>query len=120
MTQPPGYIDPRYSNHVYKLLKGRYGFKQAGRIWHGTITTYVEEIGFKTTLVDPCMFTQMVENQYIYLSLHIDDFLCVGTKTDCKSTIAVLQKWFKLKLTKNIVHLGIKILRKPDETLQIS
>jgi Reverse transcriptase (RNA-dependent DNA polymerase) len=59
MTQPPGYIDPRYPNHVCKLLKGLYGLKQAEQIWHGTITIYVEEIGFKTTLADPCVFTQM-------------------------------------------------------------
>jgi Reverse transcriptase (RNA-dependent DNA polymerase) len=29
MTQPPGYIDPRYPNHMYKLLKGLYSLKQA-------------------------------------------------------------------------------------------
>jgi Reverse transcriptase (RNA-dependent DNA polymerase) len=80
MTQPPGYIDPRYPNHVCKLLKGL----------------------------------------YIYLSLHIDDFLCVGTETNCQSTKAMLKKQFKLKSTKDIVHLGIKISHKPDGTLQIS
>jgi Reverse transcriptase (RNA-dependent DNA polymerase) len=57
MTQPPEYIDPRYPNHVCKLLKGLYRLKQVRGIWHRTITTYVEEIGFKTTLADPCVFT---------------------------------------------------------------
>jgi Reverse transcriptase (RNA-dependent DNA polymerase) len=57
MTQPPGYIDPRYPNHICKLLKGFYGFKQAGQIWHGTIIAYVEEIGFKATLANPYVFT---------------------------------------------------------------
>jgi hypothetical protein len=62
----------------------------------------------------------MVDNQYIYLSLHVDDFLCVGTETDCQSTKVALEKWFKLKSTKDIVHLGIKISCKPDGTLQMS
>jgi hypothetical protein len=79
----------------------------------------VEEIGFKATLADPCVFTQMVNNQYIYLSLHVNDFLCVGTETDCQSTKTILEKQFKLKSTKDIVHLGIKISHKPDETLQM-
>jgi Reverse transcriptase (RNA-dependent DNA polymerase) len=30
MTQPSGYIDPRYPNHMCKLLKGLYSLKQAG------------------------------------------------------------------------------------------
>jgi hypothetical protein len=62
----------------------------------------------------------MVENQYIYLSLHVNNFFCIGTETDCKSTKAVLKKWFKLKSTKNIVHLDIKISCKLDGTLQMS
>jgi hypothetical protein len=62
----------------------------------------------------------MVDNQYIYLSLHVNDFLCVGTKVNCQSTKAALEKQFKLKSTKDIVHLGIKILCKLDGTLQMS
>jgi hypothetical protein len=62
----------------------------------------------------------MVNNQYIYLSLHVNDFLCIGTETDCQLVKAVFEKQFKLKSTKNIIHLGIKILRKPDGTLQMS
>jgi hypothetical protein len=46
----------------------------------------------------------MIKNRYIYLSL----------------THAVFEKQFKLKLTKDIVHLGIKISRKLNGTLQMS
>jgi Reverse transcriptase (RNA-dependent DNA polymerase) len=28
MTQPLGYINPRYPNHMHKLLKSLYGLKQ--------------------------------------------------------------------------------------------
>ena len=33
MEQPLGYIDPRFSNHVYQLQKAFYGLKQAPRAW---------------------------------------------------------------------------------------
>jgi hypothetical protein len=77
----------------------------------------MEEIGFKTTLADSCVFTQMIENQYIYLSLYVNDFFCIKTKTNCQSTKVVLKKQLKLKSTKDIVYLGIKISHKPDGTL---
>jgi hypothetical protein len=59
----------------------------------------------------------MVDNWYIYLSLHVNDFFCIGTEADCQSTKAALEKQFKLKSTKDIVYLGIKISRKLDGTL---
>jgi hypothetical protein len=62
----------------------------------------------------------MVNNQYIYLSLHINDFLYIKTKTDCQSMKTTLKKQFKLKSIKNIIYLGIKISYKPDGILQIS
>jgi hypothetical protein len=62
----------------------------------------------------------MVNNQYIYLSLHVNDFLSIGTETDCQLTKATLEKWFKLKSTKDIIHLVIKISCKLDGMLQMS
>jgi hypothetical protein len=59
----------------------------------------------------------MINNQYIYLFLHVNDFLYVGTETDYQSMKTVLKKQFKLKSTKDIVYLGIKISRKLDRTL---
>jgi hypothetical protein len=33
IDQPPMFEDPRYPNHVYRLSKALYGFKQAPRAW---------------------------------------------------------------------------------------
>lgn len=33
LEQPPGYIDPRFPNHVCQLQKALYGLKQAPRAW---------------------------------------------------------------------------------------
>jgi hypothetical protein len=34
VRQPPGFQNPKYPNHVYKLLKALYRLKQAPRAWY--------------------------------------------------------------------------------------
>jgi hypothetical protein len=34
VEQPPGFEDPKFSNHVYKLQKMLYGLKQEPRAWY--------------------------------------------------------------------------------------
>jgi hypothetical protein len=34
VEQPPGFEDPRFPNHVYKLHKALYGLKKAPRAWY--------------------------------------------------------------------------------------
>ena len=34
VDQPPGFGDPRYPNHVYRLCKALYRLKQAPRAWY--------------------------------------------------------------------------------------
>ncbi|KAL8124948.1 hypothetical protein AgCh_012574 [Apium graveolens] len=33
VEQPPGFVDPKFPNHVYRLDKALYGLKQAPRAW---------------------------------------------------------------------------------------
>ena len=46
MTQPPGYINPSFLNHVCKLDKAIYGFKQSPRAWNTTLSRKLLSWGF--------------------------------------------------------------------------
>ena len=46
VKQPPGFVNPKKPNHVYKLHKALYGLKQAPRAWYKCLTKFLIEKGF--------------------------------------------------------------------------
>ncbi|GJY80317.1 putative ribonuclease H-like domain-containing protein [Tanacetum coccineum] len=41
VSQPPGFIDPKYPKKVYKVVKALYGLHQAPRAWYATLSTFL-------------------------------------------------------------------------------
>ncbi|GJS99722.1 retrovirus-related pol polyprotein from transposon TNT 1-94 [Tanacetum coccineum] len=46
VSQPEGFIDPEFSDHVYRLKKSLYGLKQAPRAWYDKLSSFLIEHGF--------------------------------------------------------------------------
>nr|GEX46271.1 ribonuclease H-like domain-containing protein [Tanacetum cinerariifolium]GEX46821.1 ribonuclease H-like domain-containing protein [Tanacetum cinerariifolium] len=46
VSQPEGFIDPEFQNHVYRLKKYLYGLKQAPRAWYDNLSSFLIEHGF--------------------------------------------------------------------------
>jgi hypothetical protein len=53
MEPPPGHED---GDSVWKLLKGLYGLKQAGRSWHERLKADMEELGYVQCQRDHAVF----------------------------------------------------------------
>jgi hypothetical protein len=66
VEQPPGFEDPKFPNHVYKLQKVLYGFKQAPRAWYECLKEFLLKQGFEIVKADPTLFSHKV-NRYIYV-----------------------------------------------------
>ena len=45
VEQPPGFEDPKYPNHVYKIDKALYGLKQASRAWYDCLKDFLLKQG---------------------------------------------------------------------------
>nr|GEU54060.1 ribonuclease H-like domain-containing protein [Tanacetum cinerariifolium] len=41
VSQPPGFIDPKFPKKVYKVVKALYGLHQAPRAWYATLSTFL-------------------------------------------------------------------------------
>jgi hypothetical protein len=63
VDQPPGFEDPRYSNHVYRLSKALYGPKQAPRAWYERLRDFLIEKGFTIGKVDITLFTKKLNGE---------------------------------------------------------
>ncbi|GKF78287.1 retrovirus-related pol polyprotein from transposon TNT 1-94, partial [Tanacetum coccineum] len=46
VSQPEGFIDPEFPDHVYRFKKALYGLKQAPRAWYDKLSSFLIEHGF--------------------------------------------------------------------------
>ena len=67
VDQSPGFENPDYPNHVYKLQKALYGLKQAPRAWYERLSKFLLEHDFKRWLIDKTLFTKAKGHDFIII-----------------------------------------------------
>jgi hypothetical protein len=85
---------------VYKLNRGLYGLKQAGRLWHETLSNSLSELGYSKSSAFPSTFTKLDEkgNTIATLGIFVDDMiLTTKFKEDIDNTIDKLMDKYLLK-----------------------
>jgi hypothetical protein len=61
-------------DHILKLLANNYGQKQAGCMWNSYLVTKLQEINFKQSLIDDCVFYR---DNLIFI-VYVDDGIFLG------------------------------------------
>ena len=61
VEQLPGFEDPRFPNHVYKLRKALYGLKQAPRARYECLKDFLVKNGFEMGKTDSTLFTHKID-----------------------------------------------------------
>lgn len=69
MTQPEGFDDE--SGRVWWLKKSLYGLKQAPKVWNGKLSSFMKQLGFKTSEEDECTFIK--QNTLTIIAIYVDD-----------------------------------------------
>nr|GFC00420.1 copia protein [Tanacetum cinerariifolium]GFC22091.1 copia protein [Tanacetum cinerariifolium] len=69
VSQPDGFVDPDYPNHLYKLKKALYGLKQAPRAWYDMLSSFLISQDFSKGSVDPTLFICRNDNDLLLMSM---------------------------------------------------
>jgi hypothetical protein len=99
VNQPPGFEDPRYPNHVYRLSKALYGLKQAPRAWYERLRDFLIEKGFTIGKVDTTLFTKKLNGEIFICQVYVDDIIFGSTNEEyCKKFGGLISKEFKMSM----------------------
>nr|AAX96275.1 retrotransposon protein, putative, unclassified [Oryza sativa Japonica Group]ABA93378.1 retrotransposon protein, putative, unclassified [Oryza sativa Japonica Group] len=75
VKQPPGFENPDFPNHVFKLSKGLYGMKQAPRAWYDKLKNFLLTKGFTMGKVDKTLFVLKHGDNQPFVQIYVDDII---------------------------------------------
>nr|GEV12009.1 putative ribonuclease H-like domain-containing protein [Tanacetum cinerariifolium] len=86
VTQPLGFVDPKFPNKVYKVVKALYGLHQAPRAWYATLSTFLEQSGYRRGAIDKTLFIKQDKKDIMLVQVYVDDIIFGSTKKSCVKT----------------------------------
>ncbi|GJR87549.1 retrovirus-related pol polyprotein from transposon TNT 1-94 [Tanacetum coccineum] len=92
VSQPDGFVDPDFLDHVYKLKKALYGLKQAPRAWYDKLSSFLIEHHFTKGIVDPTLFTRRYGGDILLVKVYVDDIIFGSTNLYFSKRFANLMK----------------------------
>ncbi|TPX64358.1 DNA-directed DNA polymerase [Chytriomyces confervae] len=114
MKQPLGHDDG--SGRVFKLKKGLYGLKQAGRIWYIKLVTYLKSRGYLQSTADPCvLYKTSGSGKRVYLAIYVDDICFFGNQRMIDAAFNDIKSEFKVRDLGQITYtIGIQVEHMPS------
>ncbi|GJW63413.1 retrovirus-related pol polyprotein from transposon TNT 1-94 [Tanacetum coccineum] len=93
VSQPEGFIDPEFPDHVYRLKKALYGLKQAPRAWYEKLSSFLIEHGVTKVHQSPRgIFISQSQYAIELLKKHgLDECVSMSTPTATERLDADLQ-----------------------------
>ncbi|KAJ9558388.1 LOW QUALITY PROTEIN: hypothetical protein OSB04_013002 [Centaurea solstitialis] len=109
VAQPPGFVDPKFPDHVYKLNKALYGLKQAPRAWYDTLSTFLLSKGFVRGKIDSTLFLKKYPKHI--LLIYVDDIIFGSTNPKlCEKFELLMKSEYKMTMMGELtLFLGLQI-----------
>ncbi|GKB61726.1 retrovirus-related pol polyprotein from transposon TNT 1-94 [Tanacetum coccineum] len=115
VSQPEGFIDLEFPDHVYRLKKALYGLKQAPRAWYDKLSSFLIEHGFTKGIIDPTLFTRRHGGDILLVQVYVDDIIFGSTNPDFSKRFANLMKNnFEMSMMGELkFFLGLQVYQSP-------
>ncbi|GKA69372.1 retrovirus-related pol polyprotein from transposon TNT 1-94 [Tanacetum coccineum] len=115
VSQPEGFIDPEFPDHVYRLKKALYGLKQAPRAWYDKLSSFLIENGFTKGIVDPTLFTRRHGEDILLVQVYVDDIIFGSTNLDFSKRFAnIMKNNFEMSMMGELkFFLGLQVHQSP-------
>ena len=99
VEQPPGFEDPKFPNHVYKLQKVLCGLKQAPRALYECLKEFLLKQAFEIGKADPTIFTDKVDKDIFVWQIYVNDIIFGSTNhTFCEDFSRIMMKRFEMSM----------------------
>ncbi|GKB07202.1 putative ribonuclease H-like domain-containing protein [Tanacetum coccineum] len=109
VSQPPGFLDPKHPQKVYKVVKALYGLHQAPRAWYATLSTFLLKNGYRRGTIDKTLFLKKDKHDIILVQVYVDDIILGSTRNPC-------QDKYVAEILKKFDFANVKTASTPIET----
>ncbi|GKF46372.1 putative ribonuclease H-like domain-containing protein, partial [Tanacetum coccineum] len=92
VSQPPGFLDPKYPQKVCKVVKALYGLHQAPKAWYATLSTFLLKNGYRRGTIDKTLFLKKDKHDIILVQVYVDDIIFGSTKKSWCDEFEALMK----------------------------
>ncbi|GJV62686.1 putative ribonuclease H-like domain-containing protein [Tanacetum coccineum] len=116
VSQPPGFLDPKHPQKVYKVVKALYGLHQAPRAWYATLSTFLLQNGYRRGTIDKTLFIKKDKHDIILVQVYVDDIIFGSTKKSwCDEFEALMKSKFQMSSMGELTFfLGLQVKQKED------
>ncbi|GJR96684.1 putative ribonuclease H-like domain-containing protein [Tanacetum coccineum] len=116
VSQPPGFVDPKYPKKVYKVVKALYGLHQAPRAWYATLSTFLLKSGYRRGTIDKTLFIKKDKKDIMLVQVYVDDIIFGSTKRSwCDECEALMKSRFQMSSIGELAFfLGLQVKQKED------
>ncbi|GJZ87462.1 putative ribonuclease H-like domain-containing protein, partial [Tanacetum coccineum] len=97
VSQPPGFVDPKFPKKVYKVVKALYGLHHAPRAWYASLSSFLLKSGYKRGTIDKTLFIKKDRNDIMLVQVYVDDIIFGSTKKSwCDEFEALMKSIFQM------------------------